>query len=495
LVAGLLVLLLLTSVLVWGRELMRSPQSEAASAAAPELRKVECWFAIPEDRDLECAYMQLGAERGGFSLPVVVLRDHSPDHRPDPLVYLTGGPGSSSFLDSQSIDHWFYWADIAALSPDIVLVDQRGTGLSKPQFRCPLWEQYLRNTLRENLSLREEHIAGLAAVEQCVALLEAAGFALSDFSTSESARDMNQILLALGYEQWNVMGGSYGTRLALDWLRQDGHRIRSVVLDSVYPLDKGSLNEWPALLDESFDYFWRTCGEKGACGNAAGADLEARFWATLDRLSQQPITLSVPLWEGGWPLKVVLNDHRFLGMTYTALYDNNLQDDIVRAMDEVLDQDELGGETEALQKLAENAINSELAPEFNVLVYLAVDCAESAPVSREDFEAVRERYPRWADYSRYAWQYDMCKAIPQRSDLADFRRPVRSEVPALILSGGFDPVTPARWAREVAARLDNSQHWHLPSVGHGVVSSSACVHEAFREFLDAPLREHPLPCQ
>ncbi|MGQ9424567.1 alpha/beta hydrolase [Gilvimarinus sp. F26214L] len=454
------------------------------------LRFVECWFPVPADVEVDCAEMRTDPQRGGYTLPVVIFRDRSEDHQNDPLIYLSGGPGNSSFLDSNGIDHWFYWAEIANLSRDLILVDQRGTGLSKPQFNCRAYESHVRKILRQNLSLQEEHRATLAAVEECIGLMKVAGHSLADFSTTQSAQDMNELMLALGYRHWNVMGGSYGTRLALDWLRLPDQRIRALVLDSVYPLDKGSIAEWPALLHDSFSYFWQACAEGSLCPEGESKrDLETDFWRAMAVLKEEPRSLTVPLWEGGWPLKVVVNDHRFLGMIYTALYDNTLHEDVLLAIDEVLK-----GGTEALKKLAQHSVNSELAPDFNALVYLAVDCSESVVVSREDFEAVRRLYPKWSAYTEYAWRYDMCRPIPRRSDLQQFKKPVKSDMPVLILSGGFDPVTPAAWAREVADRLPNSQHWHLPNLGHGVVAGSACVHQAFRSFLDAPLEEHPMPC-
>lgn len=453
------------------------------------LTPVDCWFPIPEDLDVDCAEMRTDPRRGAFTLPVVIIRDHSSDHRDDPLVYLSGGPGNSNFLESGNVDSWFYWAEIAKLSRDLVLVDQRGTGRSKPQFHCHAYEQFLRDTLGENLSLQQEHEASLAAVRECVGLMQTAGHSLGDYSTTHSARDMNEVMHALDYQQWNVMGGSYGTRLALEWLRQPDHGIRAVVLDSVYPLDKGSLAEWPALLDASFEFLWQACRDGKLC-KSGGSELEEKFWRAMATLREEPKTLSVPLWEGGWPVKTVLNDHRFLGMIYSALYDDTLHRYIIRAIDEVLE----GGEA-ALQKLAENSVNGELAPEFNALVYLAVDCAESAKVSQDEFDDVREHYPKWSAFTEHAWQYDMCRPVPRRTDLLTFKQAVETEVPTLILSGGFDPVTPAIWAKELAARLPNSQHWHLDDVGHGVVASSACVHQAFREFLDEPLAEHPMPCE
>lgn len=457
----------------------------------------ECWFTTPEDLpenlSVDCAEMRTDPARGRFVLPVVIIRDHSPEHRDDPLVYLSGGPGNSSYLEEENIDHWFYWAETAGLYRDLILVDQRGTGLSRPRFHCRAYEQHLRDTLRQNLSLREEHQAALEAVQTCVKRMQVLGYSLADYSTSQSARDMNEVMEALGYTEWNLMGGSYGTRLALEWMRQAGQPIRAAILDSVYPLDKGSLTDWPALLNNSFENFWQACATGRFCESTetVRADhLEERFWRAMAKLRSEPVSLSVPLWGGGWPVKTVINDHRFLGMIYSALYDDTLHDDILAAIDEVLN----GGD-EALQKLAEHSVNSELAPEFSTMVYLAVDCSESAPVSEQEFQQARSRYPRWSAYTEFAWQYDMCRPIPRRADIARFKQPVKTDIPVLILSGGFDPVTPAVWARELADRLPNSQHWHLARAGHGVVASSACVHQSLRDFLDTPREPHALSCQ
>lgn len=459
------------------------------SQTPPGLEEVECWFAIPEELEVACAELHTDPARGGFTLPVVIIRDDSPDHRDDPLVYLSGGPGNSSFLEQNNVDSWFYWAEIAGLSRDLVLVDQRGTGLSKPQFNCRAYEQSVRRRLRENLSLREEHASNLAVVEECLGLMREAGHSLEHYSTTQSALDMIELMDALEYREWNVMGGSYGTRLALEWLRHDDQGIRSVILDSVYPPDKGSMLEWPALLNNSFDYYWQACEANKWC-TTKGGESRRQFQKALAQLRKEPLNLSVPLWNGGWPLKVVLNDHRFVGMIYAALYDDTLHDDIAQAIEEVLN----GGE-KALQTLAENSINSELAPEFNPLVYLAVDCAESPVISRTEFEAVRERYPDWLDYTNHAWEYDMCSPIPKRADLERFKQAAQTEVPVLVLSGGLDPVTPAAWASDLVQQLANAQHWHLDSVGHGVVASSACVHQSFRAFLDAPGEAQPLRCR
>lgn len=445
----------------------------------------DCWFPIPEGWQVQCGHMHTEPARGGFVLPVVVIRDSSTDRRPDPLVYLTGGPGSSSFLEPRNIEHWFYWLETADLSRDLVLVDQRGTGLSKPKFRCHGHDAGLRALLGKDLSLLEEYRAQFQTLGECVALMAAAGWSLEHFSTSHSAADMSAVMEALGYEQWNVMGVSYGSRLALEWLRQDENRIRTLILDSVYPLDKGSLTEWPQLLDSSMAAFWIHCEAEGWCSEVGLAD----FLSAVEQLQSEPRSLVVPLHSGGWPVRVVLNGHRFLGTVYSALYDDTLHQHIPLAIQEVLTTGD-----ESLKKLVSNAVNSQFAEEFNPMVYAAVECTETVDLSRDDYESARFNYPRWASFTEHAWDFDMCHHVPRRDDLESFRQAVPSKVPALILSGGLDPVTPASWAHELAAVMPNAQHWHVPDIGHGVVASRACIHQALGEFLDAPEQPQPFPC-
>lgn len=464
----------------------KAPRAVPLNSLPPAYESRECWFPKPEQWQVTCGHLYTGEERGGFVLPVVVIVDAAHDKRPDPLVYLTGGPGSSSLLEPGSINHWFYWLEAADIKRDFVLVDQRGTGRSKPDFHCHTYESGLRRILGKNLSLEEEHQAQFALVEECFTLLASQGWSTASFSTSESAADMTAVLQALGYSDWNVMGGSYGSRLALEWLRQEESRIRAVILDSVYPLDKGSLVDWPMRLNDSFAAFWTHCQSTSWCD----AQTQQRFHQALANLKEVPLSFSVPLYKGGWPVQVILNDHRFLSAMYTAMYDESLHRHIPVAVQEVLH----GGQ-DSLKKLVTNAVNGQLAAEFNPMVYLAVDCAESYPLGRDEYESRRSRYPAWSAYTAHAWDYDVCRMIPPRSDLAEFKEMFTIATPALILSGGLDPITPSAWAFELADVMPQAQHWHLADAAHGVSSSRACVHQALGRFLDAPADLHPFPCE
>lgn len=469
----------------------------------PRIDWVLCWFDVPEDWQVDCGEWraQLRPDDDSFQalmtatefvLRFVRLRDNSADHRADPLVYISGGPGNSSYLEADNMETWFYWAEIAGLSRDLVFVDQRGTGLSIPLYQCRNYSNYLRETLRQDLDVKTEFQRSYDAMVDCIETARQRGFTFSDYSTTLSMEDMNQLLVALDYPQWNLLGGSYGTRLALDWMRHHPDRIRATILDSAYPMDKGSLLDWPQTLHESFDWFWQQCPRVDYCGKSART-IADDFWQAVNSLDAHPQTITVSHWYGDWPLTAVINGQRFITMTYQALYDDTLQDDIVRAIDEVNRVSAnietaffFGGSDSAFRKLAEHSINGELAPEFNPLTYFAIECAENPMVDSAAYEEKRAAYPDWLGYTDYYPEYDICNLIPVREDIDNFRTPVETDIPTLILSGGYDPVTPPRWARELAERLPRGNHWHFPQLGHGVTGSSACVHQSLRQFLDHP---------
>ncbi|MGH1471198.1 MAG: alpha/beta fold hydrolase [Cellvibrionaceae bacterium] len=466
---------------------------------------IDCWFEIPDDLpaelEVECGRWQARSESVSsqsshteFNLTFVVLRDSSPDHKKDPLFYLSGGPGSSTYLEIDNIDSWYYWAEIAKLSRDIVLVDQRGTGLSLPKFECDNYITFVRDTLKESLPIKEEYQQAYTAIESCLQQAKKKGFKQTDYSTSLSAVDMNNIATALGYTEWNIMGGSYGTRLGLEWMRQNPKQIRSAVLDSVYPLNKGTLEEWPKTIHNAFSYFWDRCVQSSNCSNTeenksenikSSQQLEKEFWQAVEKLDKYPQSVTIPLWYGDWPIDAMVNGHRFMSLVYQSLYDDNLQDDILQAIND-MNVDAALLKTDAIKKLAENSINSELAAEFNVLTYFAIECRETPIPNKETYYQELNRYPLLKDYAEHAYAYDPCLLFDKREDIEAFRQPLESSVPTLILSGGYDPVTPTRWAKELETRLKNSIFWYLPDVGHGVVNSNVCVHQSLRAFLDEP---------
>ena len=497
-------------------------RSENADALSPDLGAYQlasqsCWFRVSWQRSVSCSRLQTP---GGFSLPVVVIEGRADTA---PVLYLSGGPGDSAHFHD-SIDYWLDWYDQAGLDGDLVLVDRRGTGISRPRQDCDTYTRFSRRILAENVSLEEELRQGQQVLRECAQQLADAGFSSRDYGTRHSARDLGALMQALGYQRWHLYGVSYGTRLGLEMMERYRSQTLSAVLDSVYPKGKGALTEWPQLLSDSFRQFFHYC-DAGSC--PGGARLEAQFWQALSLLQQTPLSLSVKSWDGEAPYRVVVNDHRFLAAVFDALYDRTTADRIPAAIAAVLAR-----RSQGLVPLIEPFVNYAFDPAFNAMVFMAIECAETAAVDESAYMVQVSRYPRFTPYTQDLWRYDSCEAfnrllIPGGAVVSQnegrdggangdgegvvdgeevgvavsyqsrvFQRQGITgiaDIPVLILAGRLDPITPSAWAEELHAQWPASQLQVYADAGHAVVGQKHCVHSALGDFYRAPHRKMPAP--
>ena len=218
---------------------------------------------------------------------VVVVKSATQPARPDPVVYISGGPGSPLTV----------YAVHQARSPyapdrDLILVDQRGTGRSEPRL-CPDHEAGLLETtvaVAEDAS-REAQAARRAATAACRDEAVTRGFDLKDFGTRVTVDDYEQVRQALGIDRWNLYGESYGTAVAMTLETLHPEALRSVVLDSLYPPDPMPL--WSTLTRRARDAFFAFCAEDGACSRAY-PDLARTYRDTLDQLDRSPVMVAAP---------------------------------------------------------------------------------------------------------------------------------------------------------------------------------------------------------
>ena len=455
--------------------------STAASAniwqAAYTLEPVDCWFEITWPRSATCAHLKTDPATGSFTLPVVVIKSTSPTHFSEPLLYLSGGPGGSGNIRKNDMAHWFEWHEQADLQRDLVLVDRRGTGGSQPFQACKVYDSFSRKILGENASLERELEEGLAVGKNCVSPLNTEGFVPDHYGSHHSARDMVALMSALGYKRWNIFAVSYGTRLAFRILQADeAIAIDSLIIDSLYPLDKGALMEWPAQLNNALEQLFNIEGKSKAIA------LERDFWLALKQLQQQTMRFTVASWDGEAPFTVVLNDHRFLSMVFASLYDRTTLEQIPALIHAVL-----AGQHQGVQPLLDPFINYAFDPQFNPMVFFTIECLESPTLNKNEYVKEAARFPKLLPYTQKLADYDICSYLPTMTEdekLLALELPVL-EKPMLLLSGGLDPITPAHWAKELADKTPSVMHRVFPKLGHSVVGSSSCAHGFLGPFLRA----------
>ena len=234
-----------------------------------------------------------------------------------PIVYLEGGPGAHA-LDTLQFQFTEIW-DPLLDDFDLIFFDQRGTGFSEPSLRCPELTRVTRDA-EDDPSLAPAQLQALGdeALGACASGFRNRGIDTAQYNTVNNARDADAIREALGYDEWNLLGISYGTRLALDMMRQFPETIRSAVIDSVYPPQVDATKEQSQTFLDSFELVSAACDAEPAC--AAEGNLSERLIAAAADLEAQPREVEVVNFLTGATDTVQANGDAVVGLVAGGLY-------------------------------------------------------------------------------------------------------------------------------------------------------------------------------
>lgn len=231
---------------------------------------------------------QHGASSGGtIPLAFAVLRSRSAAPAPDPVIYLHGGPGGFTVQDIPFNASVF---DFLRDRRDIVMFDQRGSGISDRTIACynELADEFLKFARPDEKKMfgAEDPLA------RCLAETVASGTDLEPFNTTQSAMDVRAIMHTLGYPEYNAFGISYGTKLGQELLRSAPEGLRSVVIDSISRVDNPAYDTNGVPVDQALGWVVDYCMADDACA-AAYPDLENTIHAAGQRLTEEPkLTMS-----------------------------------------------------------------------------------------------------------------------------------------------------------------------------------------------------------
>ncbi|MEL6984784.1 MAG: alpha/beta fold hydrolase, partial [Actinomycetota bacterium] len=398
-------------------------------------------------------------------LPVAVFAADDGTDATDATIYLDGGPGGAT-LD-------LLWTSFDLLHEpqtgprDYIAYDQRGVGLSEPSLACPELTELELASIGGELAEGTEGEASLAATGDCRDRLTGSGIDLTTYNSVASANDLEAIRALLGYDQFNLVGVSYGTRLAQTYMRQYPDAIRSVVLDSIVPVE---IDLWTNLAPEAqgaFEQLFDGCAADEACAGA-NPDLENRFFTLLDDLDAEPIEVEFSDLLTGDSVDAVVDGDDVLGMVFQALYSQSLFS-VVPAM---VGQVE-AGDYRAVEYLGSIQLTN--LPYSATGMQLAVECNEE--IAFESAEALAAVAPTEPGYVRLgqldgdASLFEVCEIWQSGSAPEVENEPVVSDLPALLLAGGYDPITRPGNSDVVARSLSNHYSFLLPDEGHGIVST------------------------
>ncbi|MFD7256748.1 alpha/beta fold hydrolase [Streptomyces sp. NPDC059874] len=397
----------------------------------------------------------------------------------DPVVFMAGGPGGDTFDDIP------FLVD-SGLNKDreLIIMAQRGNLYDQPNLACPEIDRFNAQAVGLRYGAQPAQQLMLKAVKECRDRLVADGVDLSAYNTTENAADFADLRKALDLPRWNVYGYSYGSDLALTYLRLHPEGIRAFAIDSITPPQSAVLPWGWSSAAEGIDNIFEACAAQPACKDRY-PDLPRMLTEQVRKLEAQPLTLDVPPPSGGKPVKTVLDGGALLNLIVAF---NPRPKDIPAALDELSN-----GNPERFAKARAAGSVQKKVGEFAHGLTNSVLCSELAPGYSESdvLDAGRKAFPGWPDtvlaqVPQLPFQYPACRIwnVPDRASVQ--RVATISSVPALVISGTFDAKTGMSWARDVIRDLSGSTAVQIPGIGHWVVPQSPCAQRVLASFLARP---------
>ncbi|MEU6428223.1 alpha/beta hydrolase [Microbispora sp. NPDC046973] len=446
------------------------PGRRAAGAAqGPPVEEHPCPVAVPSGTT--CGYL-LAPERRDvpnsrtIKVGYAVHRaSQASGQAADPVVYMSGGPGSASLQLTGFLSQMFP-------GRDVVVLEQRGGRYSEPRLSCPEIVRGVVDTLRTPGPASAETAPLARQALACQSRLEGEHVDLRGYRTAEIAADVVDLRAALGYPRWYLFGVSYSTRPMLLAAARDPQGTRGVVLDSLLPAGSRWYDEASAALS----------------GAMTKLGIAARFDAMVKALNAHPATYETrdPLTRKR--LTVQLNGDDVATILGEALHETDVIPIVPALVDGLA-----SGRTELLQPLVDAAGDGLTSHEWGL--YYAVQCQDETPYN--SFPG--SRGPRLFTGVVDAAVCDAWDLPAARAD-ADLLTPGGSVTPAsaegassegatppvLVVGGQYDPTTPPEAARQAVSAVPGARFAEFAGVGHAVFLSSACSRQMIAAFLDDP---------
>ncbi|MCJ8293313.1 MAG: alpha/beta fold hydrolase [Colwellia sp.] len=410
------------------------------------------------------------ASTTNIEIAVIKLASTSANKKADPVVYLEGGPGgSASSSIAQVVETGTFIND-----RDVYLVDQRGTGYSKPALFCTEFDE-----------------AGSAEqLKSCKTRLETAGIDLTAYHSVQSAMDFIELRKTLNISEWNLYGISYGTRLATTIMRENSEGIRSVILDGMFPIEVNGITDTPWANYESLNQIVKNCENSADCPadefksiiediiarmhNEGMIDESRGFIQILLELGTQPVIID-------YLLAVNEDVSKYASVFETMMTEQGMGEGESAEQASTQDNSQ-GDEEQGVEDRFYNAmgLSTICAEEYPFLYITALTGDNSEGWSASTQVAVGEMFHMGFDQAS-------CKVwgVAPANDIET--QAVSSNLPVLMLNGLQDTQTPEAWGTLVAKNMPNAQNITNPQGGHGqLFSDSTCFNTLASDFLAEP---------
>lgn len=460
---------------------------------------IECGLLqVPENREetqsrmIELHFVKLSATWGKPHFDDDDKDDDdglAPGKRDDPVIYLTGGPGAQvTYYVKRLKDHPLL------KHRDMYILEQRGIGFSGDF--CPHYSDRAPETV--NVDTFDKSQAGqLQMAKNCARAASMAGVDLRGYNTIENARDVQALRRALGLQQWNVWGISYGSVLGQAYLRQDPQGIRAAVLDAIVPLDaRGESKHWRVVkwYDRDLKLLDEACRNNSGCASRY-PKLGERVRAAAKSLVGAPIVVEVQDSERFPSGKAYFFENIAAFLPFSFFYEQKNYPLLPGLIYAWADSIERRDETlfQAMAAAGGGFVN------ISQGMYNAVHCLDGFVDSfvashRADAEEFPVLSSVMGDVTHSEARSDACRelGIPPRDP--KLYTLVQTDIPTLIVEGQMDPITPPPLAKAILPGFSRGTYVEFPYAGHGPTRSVKCAGTMLNKFYDAPEAKPDVSC-
>lgn len=453
-------------------------------------RNADCLDFINENpQRVTCGFIELPlnhnkGDNNTITLPILIAgQTRSLSAKPSRKAILIpggGGPGASiGFgLPYQQNEYLEIYSGLRSAGFDVVILDQRGTGLAKPALRCPETATAFINSVSEKQTFEDSLETYRNSLNECRTRLVSQRIALQNFDTYQSAKDYLAVISKLPYEWWGVLATSYATVLAQEMELLQPSVFDRIVLDSPVAVDYQRPFTFE-LSESSIQRIISLCEITHRC-NSQYKNLENKFQQVRSRFKQQPISINIEFYEGRRQQQAILevDDATLLDMLILAAYSNHSIANIPWIIDGLYK-----GNNNRLRQLATDYWYYNTDLDFASALSWVIHCKERQPMEKAYLRRHPTDYNNYSDVSKAAFNQEKltCADWPVESPSAESKNKALENTlittKALIIAGDLDPVINHD---DISNTADNFRDKHImmiPGTGHSVWFQSACTRQ------------------
>ncbi|MCI0555221.1 MAG: alpha/beta hydrolase, partial [Anaerolineae bacterium] len=443
----------------------------------PSFETTACGFVTPIQVRVTCGFVHVPEDRNGdltdtIQLAVAIYHSTGDAPKPDPILYLQGGPGAKAI-------EWSAGAYESVIAPyleerDFIVFDQRGVGYSKPVLDCEEIKSTYLQDVQGDLPADQKVSYYEGALLTCKNNFNNLGINPSAYTSVDIAADAKDVIVALGYDQANLYGISYGTRIAQFVMRNHPEVVRSAILDSVVPVETQLLKpDTNTEQDRLIHLLFEECNANLACSSAF-PNLESVYNEAINKLDAEPVKITLTI-NNEKTLEQTINGSSFRSTIIWGLRSPQT----IAAIPHFIYRTRDGDHSQLLYAAALPLITFD---SISIGTYVAVHCHDQ--IFAIPTEGLDETI------------YDLCRLWGIEPPLPGENDPVHSDIPTLILAGKYDSVTPTTFAHQLAGHLTHSTLVEFPNQGHAPSASeiSDCPKKIIAAFLQDPNTSPDIGC-